>query len=159
AAMPDLSAGMRALDFGCGAGGVAASALAQRSSIRLDMLDHDAVALAACAGNVPAGRPMLGRRLADGGATLDRAIPSNPPLHRGIAEDHGVLNELVADAPKHLERGGVLQIVVPRKVALARLLARHFASVTLVAENASFRVWRAATPKEKAFLPPASGRG
>ena len=158
-AMPDLSAGMRALDFGCGSGVIAASALAHRSSLRLDMLDHDAVALTAAAENVPAGRPILGRRLADTGATLYDAILSNPPLHRGIAEDHGVLHALVADAPKHLERGGVLQIVLPRKVALEGRLARHFASVTLAAQNASFRVWRAAAPKAKAFLPPPGLRG
>ena len=55
------------------------------------------------------------------------AILSNPPLHRGIAEDHALLEQLIADAPAHLAPGGVLQIVVQRRLPLERLLAKHFA--------------------------------
>ena len=55
------------------------------------------------------------------------AILSNPPLHKGIAEDHALLEQLIADAPAHLAPGGCLQIVVQRRIPLDRLLAKHFA--------------------------------
>jgi 16S rRNA (guanine1207-N2)-methyltransferase len=146
AALPALVPGARLLDYGCGSGVIGASALAREPSIALDMLDNDAVALAAAAENVPEGRPILGGRLADAGASAYDAILSNPPLHRGIAEDHALLRQLVADAPKQLKAGGVLQIVVQRRVPLERLLAEHFARVTIPAENGRFRIWRGALP-------------
>ena len=74
------------------------------------------------------------------------AILSNPPLHKGIAEDHALLEQLIADAPAHLRAGGCLQIVVQRRIPLERLLAKHFADVTVPAENGRYRVWRARRP-------------
>ena len=47
-------------------------------------------------------------------------------------------------APAHLQQGGILQIVVQRRVPLDRLLSQHFATVTTPAENGRYRVWRAA---------------
>jgi 16S rRNA (guanine1207-N2)-methyltransferase len=142
--LPPLPPRASVLDYGCGSGLIGASAWRCEPGIALDMLDNDAVALAAAAENVPQGRAILGGRLADAGASAYDAILANPPLHRGIAEDHALLRQLVADAPKHLKSGGVLQIVVQRRVPLERLLAEHFATVTMPAENGRFRVWRGA---------------
>jgi 16S rRNA (guanine1207-N2)-methyltransferase len=132
------------LDYGCGSGVIAAAALAQQPGLALDVMDNDAVALEAAGENVPGGRRILAARLAEAGpqAAWD-AILSNPPLHQGIAEDHGLLERLIADAPAHLARGGVLQIVVQRRVALERLLGKGFAAVSVVAETGRYRVWRA----------------
>ena len=71
------------------------------------------------------------------------AILSNPPLHSGFAEDHALLENLIADAPRRLRPGGCLAIVVQRRMPLDRLLAAHFASVAVAAENARYRVWYA----------------
>jgi 16S rRNA (guanine1207-N2)-methyltransferase len=70
---------------------------------------------------------------------------SNPPLHKGLVEDPAQLEQLIADAPAHLQPGGILKIVVQRRVPLDRLLSQHFATVTTPAENGRYRVWRAAT--------------
>ena len=78
----------------------------------------------------PAGSPLA--RIADAGAEDYDAILSNPPLHEGIAEDHAMLDRLVADAPSHLIPGGLLQIVVQRRVPRERRLAKHFASTETV---------------------------
>ena len=68
------------------------------------------------------------------------AIVSNPPLHQGIAEDLRQLERLVADAPRHLAPGGELRLVVQRRVAVERLIARHFARVETLAATGRYRV-------------------
>jgi len=145
-ALPSLAAGARVLDYGCGTGEIAAAALALQPSLTIDALDNDAVALQAARENVPVARLVLGTGVADAGRRNYDAILSNPPLHLGIAEDHALIERLVADAPSHLAPGGVLQVVVQRRVPLERMLARQFAKVEIVAQTGTYRVWRARGP-------------
>jgi 16S rRNA (guanine1207-N2)-methyltransferase len=142
-ALPRLPAGARVLDYGCGSGEIAGAALALEPDLAVDALDNDAVALEAARENVPAARLVLADRLQGAGRRDYAAILSNPPLHRGIAEDHAMLEALAAEAPAHLLPGGFLQLVVLRRLPLEQLLARHFARVEVVAETGRYRVWRA----------------
>jgi 16S rRNA (guanine1207-N2)-methyltransferase len=142
-ALPPFAPGARVLDYGCGTGVIAAAALGLEPGLKVDAVDSDAVALAAARENVPAVRLILGSRLADAGRARYHAILSNPPLHHGIAEDRTLVEQLIADAPPHLAPGGCLEFVVPRHVAVERLLARHFPKVETVAETARYRAWRA----------------
>jgi 16S rRNA (guanine1207-N2)-methyltransferase len=141
--LPPLTPRAHVLDYGCGSGAIGAAAQVLEPTIALDMLDSDAVALEAVRENVPAAKRVLGTRVADAGQATYQAILSNPPLHEGVAEDHALLEQLVADAPASLVPGGVLQIVVQRRVPLDRLLAQHFAKAHVVTENGRYRVWRA----------------
>lgn len=141
--LPTLAGSARVLDYGCGSGVIGAAALAQQPAIVLDMLDSDTVALEAARQNVPSGRPIAGTRVADARHAGYAAILSNPPLHQGFIEDHALLERLVADAPLHLAPGGLLQIVVQRRLPLDRLFAKHFGHADVVGENARYRVWRA----------------
>jgi 16S rRNA (guanine1207-N2)-methyltransferase len=140
-ALPALAAGARVLDFGCGAGVIAAAARAAQPGIALELLDSDSVALEAARENVAGARLLLGARLDAGG--LYEAILSNPPLHPGFREDRTLLEHLAAEAPSRLGPGGVLQMVVQRRIPLDRLLARHFGRADVVAESGRYRVWRA----------------
>jgi 16S rRNA (guanine1207-N2)-methyltransferase len=141
--LPPLPAGARVLDYGCGSGLIAAAALVQQPDLALDLVDSDTVALEAARENVPGARIVAGTRLGDTGKVIYAAILSNPPLHSGLIEDHAHLEQLVADAPSRLAPGGVLQMVLQRRVPLDRMLADHFASATIVAETSRYRVWRA----------------
>jgi 16S rRNA (guanine1207-N2)-methyltransferase len=138
-----LPAGSRVLDYGCGSGIIGATAIAQQADLALDLIDSDTVALEAARENVPGARIIAGTRLGDTGKVTYAAILSNPPLHEGIAEDHAHLARLVADAPSRLVPGGVLQMVVQRRVPLDRMLADRFASAAVIAETGRYRVWRA----------------
>jgi len=142
-ALPPLRPGMRVLDYGCGSGVIGAAARAAEPGIALDLVDDDAVALEAARENVPGARLVLGTRLADTGHGRYGAILSNPPLHRGIAEDRGALERLIAEAPAHLDPGGCLELVVQRRVSVERLLSGSFTGVAIAAETARYRVWRA----------------
>lgn len=133
------------LDFAAGTGVVAATWLARHPGAAVDLLDSDALALAASRENVPSARAL---RLGSGLPAADPAgysdIVSNPPIHVGVAEDHEVLERLIAGAPDHLrsERGS-LQLVVQRRVKVRRLLEAAFASVDVLADDGRFTVWRA----------------
>jgi 16S rRNA (guanine1207-N2)-methyltransferase len=142
-ALPPLRAGARVLDCACGSGVIGAAAAAQAPGIVLELLDNDSVALEAARENVPGARLLLASTLTDLGGTLYDAILSNPPLHKGLAEDHALLEQLIAAAPAHLQAGGVFQFVVQRRIPLDRMLAEHFKTVTIPSENGRYRVWRA----------------
>jgi 16S rRNA (guanine1207-N2)-methyltransferase len=145
-ALPSLADGAKVLDYGCGSGLIAAAVRAANPNVALDLLDHDSVALAAAGENVPGARLILGDRLDAAGKAPHDAILSNPPLHRGVAEDHAQLEQLLAGAPSHLKADGLLQVVVQRRVPLDRLLAGRFCQIQVVAENGRYRVWRADLP-------------
>jgi 16S rRNA (guanine1207-N2)-methyltransferase len=142
-ALPRLQPGARVLDYGCGTGTIMAAVLAVQPDASVEGMDSDTVALEAARENVPAARLTLGTSLAAAREPDYTAILSNPPLHQGIAEDRAPLDRLVADAPSRLAPGGHAQLVVQRRVALERLLGRHFVSVEVVAETSRYRVWRA----------------
>lgn len=141
-ALPNLKATAQVLDYGCGSGPISAAMRAKLPDLRLDMLDADVVALTAAAENVPGTGVIAGASLAATGTKRYEAILSNPPLHAGVAEDHGALERLVAQTPKHLKPGGILQLVVQRRVALDEALGALFSDVQVVAESGRYRVWR-----------------
>ena len=68
---------------------------------------------------------------------------SNPPIHRGKGEDYDVLAALIAQAPKHLRRGGRLELVVQRQVPVRPWLEAAFKHINRVAETPRFHVWSA----------------
>ena len=120
-----------------------AAAQVAQPALALAMVDNDSVALEAARENVPRARRVLATGLADAAEGAYDAILSNPPLHQGIAESRALLGRLVADARANLATGGVLQIVVQRRIPLDRLFAQHFGGAAIAAENERYRVWRA----------------
>lgn len=147
--LPALPAGARVLDYGCGPGAIAAALSARGLSLAPDMLDADAVALVAARENVPAGRTILGAGLSATRRARYDLIVSNPPIHVGVREDHRTLERLIREAPPHLLPGGRMVLVVQRRIALDRLLAESFETITTLADDGRYRVWAASSPRER----------
>jgi 16S rRNA (guanine1207-N2)-methyltransferase len=85
---------------------------------------------------------VIGDRLAASGQERYDAILSNPPLHAGVAEDHGAMRRLIREAPSCLKAGGVLQLVVQRRVKAADMMREAFGDLDVVAEDGRYRVLR-----------------
>ena len=99
-------AGRRVLDFACGSGVLGAFLSALEPTARVDLLDVDAVALAAAGENVSGARLIP----SDGfhalvGERYD-VIVSNPPYHEGKAQTGTVVERLIRGAPDYLETSG-----------------------------------------------------
>lgn len=136
----------RILDFAAGTGVIAAAVLQAMPGIAADLVEIDALALAAARENVPDARAFAGVSLqAVGDVTYD-AILSNPPVHTRIEDDLTVLRALITDAPRHLVRGGELRIVVQRRILAAPLMEQAFGAVARQAVSGGFQVLSAKRP-------------
>lgn len=138
-----VAPGASVLDFGCGAGAIAAVIRRRAPHARLHLLDADAVALQAARENVPGATVHLGDGWAAApGLVVDRII-SNPPIHRGKREDYSALAALIDEAPRHLASGGSLEIVVQRRLPVRPRLEAAFGRVESAFEDPRWQVWRA----------------
>jgi 16S rRNA (guanine1207-N2)-methyltransferase len=156
AALPAPPRRGRVCDFAAGSGALAAGLLAREPTLRLTLLDADALALHAAAENVPP--PAAACVLSDGWEALPPAakprkrfawIVSNPPVHAGAADDLAVLQALLAGAPSRLAPGGSLWIVSQAQVPVGRLAASAggFADCTpVLLEGGRFVAWHARAP-------------
>ncbi|WP_456366385.1 class I SAM-dependent methyltransferase [Thermococcus sp.] len=73
------------------------------------------------------------------GEKFDSVI-TNPPVHAGM----GVLREIVINAPRHLNDGGLLQLVVKTKQGARRirsLMEESFTEVRELAKGSGYRVY------------------
>lgn len=148
--LPPLPAGARVLDYGCGSGMVGAVAMARGEGVRAELLDVDTVALEAARENVPGAELVRGDGLgsAAGRGPFD-AIVSNPPLHRGKAEDPGMVTTFLQEAPGLLRPLGILAFVAQRRLPVEEPLRRSFGTVSVLGEDGTFRVWEGREPRRQ----------
>jgi 16S rRNA (guanine1207-N2)-methyltransferase len=145
--LPPLPPEGRVLDFGCGSGVVAAVARGLVSGVEVEALDVDAVALEALRENVPGARTLLRDGLPPRGTSRYDAILSNPPFHRGKAEDTGLLHAMIQEAPGLLGKEGHLVFVTQRRLPAESVLESTYRQVSILAEEGAFRVWWARFPR------------
>jgi 16S rRNA (guanine1207-N2)-methyltransferase len=141
-ALPGLPAEARLLDYGCGTGVVGYVASKRGKKLQVDLLDVDAVALEAASQNFPEASLLLHDGLPPVGSGPYDAILSNPPFHRGKAEDPGMILSLISGSGALLSRDGSLVLVAQKRLALEADLSRHFKDVEALSDDRTFRVWR-----------------
>jgi 16S rRNA (guanine1207-N2)-methyltransferase len=146
-ALPSLPRGARVLDYGCGSGVVGYVARSRGEEVTVELLDVDAVALEAARENVPGCVSHLHEGLPPKGFGPYDAIFSNPPFHKGKAEDPEMIISLVRGAPALLGRRGILVFVAQRRLSLEGALQDAFRDVTVLAQDSTFRVWKGQRPK------------
>ena len=137
------------LDFGCGAGVLAASIGRRYPDSRLHLLDVDAFALASSAltldDNDLHGELIAGSGISDAPTGL-AAIISNPPFHQGVHTDYQAAEQLLRDAARHLRPGGELRIVANSFLRYPPLIEQHLGPCRVLAERDGFRIYSARRP-------------
>jgi 16S rRNA (guanine1207-N2)-methyltransferase len=146
-ALPDCLAGLAVqpqsvLDLGCGYGYLTLMTRDWPLSLRV-ATDNNAAALLAMKKN--AGHYGIDVEVvaADAGSSLDRSfdlVLCNPPFHQGFAVAGDLTDKFLQSAHRLLSAKGVALFVVNTFVGLEKKAASHFSSVTLLANNRSFKL-------------------
>lgn len=143
-ALPTPPPGVRALDYGCGSGMVAAWMRHLRPDCRVELVDIDAVALEAARDNVPGAEAHLHDRVPAGSWDW---IVGNPPYHQGKAHTLDVLERLIMDSASALGPSGRLVFVTQRRLPVERHLEGRFRTVRVLLDRGPFRIWSAQRPR------------
>jgi 16S rRNA (guanine1207-N2)-methyltransferase len=142
--LPQPAVSSHILDYACGAGVIGAALQRREPSVRLTLIDADAIAVDVAKKNVPNAVVEVG---ADPMNISQHApfdlIVSNPPIHDGKERNYRVVRRLIESAARHLKPGAALWMVVQRQVPVAEPLQEHLAAATCVRDDGRFQVWRA----------------
>ncbi|MBY6187582.1 methyltransferase [Marinobacter hydrocarbonoclasticus] len=134
----------RVLDFGCGDGVIGAFLARRNPEIELEMVDINAMALAASqqtlAQNGLSGKVYPSNGLAQVEGQFD-LIVSNPPFHHGADQTFDTARQFIRDAAKALKPGGQLIIVANHHLPYGDDLAHAFGRVNTVAANNKFKIY------------------
>lgn len=140
--LPKLSG--RVLDFGCGAGVIAAALLKEQPELILECVDINAMALASCELTMQANGFSANIYPSDGlaqTAGLFDSIISNPPFHDGLSSTTDIATQFVRDSARCLAKGGQWHIVANRHLPYASTIASHFLQFSVSAENNKYKVY------------------
>lgn len=140
--LPPLAAGAAVLDMASGSGFIGAAVLEQHADVAVDLVDSDAVAIAAARENVPGATAICGHGIAAAPRTRYEAILSNPPIHDGVAESLAFLQRLIADAPARLKTDGVLEVVIQSRIRALPWFEAAFKEAAIVAQDRRYQVIR-----------------
>lgn len=141
--------GHRVLDVGTGSGIIGAYARAMNATVT--MTDSSLIAIAA------ARRTMVLNEFDDmrvvAGNTYDPVaqdrfdlIASNPPFHKGRNVDHSMSEQLLREAPAHLEPDGRLLVIANSFLSYGKQMKRYFRDVETVASNRRYHLIMALSP-------------
>jgi 16S rRNA (guanine1207-N2)-methyltransferase len=137
----------RALDWGCGGGVIGAALQLARPRAVVDLVDADAMALAAARLTLAANGFDPGRvKASDGFSDVTGAydlIAANPPFHAGIRTELAVTERMIADSARFLLPGGKLVFVANAHHDFREVLARSFGTTRVLAEDGRYRVMEA----------------
>jgi 16S rRNA (guanine1207-N2)-methyltransferase len=136
----------RGADFGSGIGVLAHPILANPTVESLALADIDRRALDCARRNVADPRVSFHwADIAEGEPELTGLdfVVMNPPFHDAGLEDRRLGQQFIRQAGKVLRKGGVAWLVANRHLPYEKVLAEHFARVTVVHEANGFKVFEA----------------
>ncbi|WP_413112691.1 16S rRNA (guanine(1207)-N(2))-methyltransferase RsmC [Thaumasiovibrio sp. DFM-14] len=138
------------LDFGCGAGIIGAWAKTMFSDINVTLCDISALAIASAKEtlrqNQLDGTVLASDVYSDIQGQFDYLI-SNPPFHAGLKTSYSATENLLADAPSHLNRGGQLIIVANSFLQYPPIINNAFGECDTLATRDGFKIYRAQKAK------------
>ncbi len=134
----------RVLDFGCGAGVIAAAMLKRRPDLEIDCVDINAMALASCQMTLAENGISANVYASDGYCDIQGqfdAVISNPPFHDGLRATADIARRFVKDSADALTQGGVFQIVANRHLPYSDVIAGCFGEVNVCAQNNKYKIY------------------
>lgn len=140
--LPPLAPGAAVLDMACGSGIIGAAVRERFAEAAVDLVDSDAVAIAAARENVTNATVICGDGLAVAPRARYDVILSNPPIHDGVAESLAFLQSLIADAPARLKNDGVLQVVIQSRIRALPWFEAAFKEAAIVTQDRRFQIIR-----------------
>ena len=134
----------RGADLGCGTGYLAQRVLESERVTSLVLVDIDRRAIEAAKRNIV--DPRAGFHWSDATAPLATGIDfvvTNPPFHESGEENRALGMAVARAAAGALRKGGELWLVANSHLAYAPALKENFATVSVIAQDQAFRVYRA----------------
>lgn len=140
--LPTLSG--RVLDFGCGAGVIAAALLKAQPELAVECIDINAMALASCELTLAANGMTAKVYPSDGLSQTSgkfNGIIANPPFHDGLASTTSIAQQFVSDSANQLQANGIWQIVANRHLPYSDIIAAEFGQLKVVADNNKYKLY------------------
>lgn len=134
------------LDLGCGAGVIGARLKQLFPTIHLTMSDIHAMALQSAKRTLKENQlnaEVIASDVFSDITTQFDLIISNPPFHDGIDTAYHAVETLIAQAKRHLNRGGELRIVANAFLPYPALLDKAFGTHQVLAKSTKFKVYSA----------------
>ncbi len=135
------------LDFGCGAGVIAAWVMAAAAQpVRLTLLDNSALALEAARRTLAANGFEASLVGSNGLMNVQQPFDfllSNPPFHTGVKTNYAVTEQFLRQVPEYLCPGGELWLVANSFLRYAPILLQSIGNCDQVFDNRRFSVYRA----------------
>ncbi|WP_065187706.1 methyltransferase [Shewanella woodyi] len=140
--LPRLS--RRVLDFGCGAGVIAAALLKAQPELEIECVDINAMALKSCELTLEANN-FTAKVYASDGLSQTQGhfddIISNPPFHDGLKSTTDIAKSFVKESAQKLKSGGGWHIVANRHLPYSDTIHEFFGQVNVLAENNKYKIY------------------
>ena len=140
--LPTLSG--RIIDFGCGAGVIAAALLKAQPELKVECVDINAMALKSCELTLEANNFIAKTYASDGLSQTQgsfNGIISNPPFHDGLKSTTDIAKRFVQESVQKLKKGGCWHIVANRHLPYSDTIVEFFGSVNVRAENNRYKIY------------------
>ncbi|WDD98143.1 methyltransferase [Thalassomonas actiniarum] len=144
--LPEIPAGSRVIDLGCGNGVIGLTVLAAQEQAKVQFVDESHMAIASARENIENNLPQVMDNCIfhvndcltgfEGGSA--DVILCNPPFHQQTATTDHIAWQMFNDSFRVLKKGGELRIIGNRQLGYHVKLQRIFGNHKLIATNEKF---------------------
>ncbi len=148
--LENIRPGGKILDFGCGGGVIGLSVLMAGTDAELTLLDASSLAIEASRRTLAANGLEACLLPSDGLSEVTGRfdwIISNPPFHRGVANDLDIAADFFRRSGTFLAEKGRILVVFNRHLPYSGWLRKYFKRVDCFASGREFTIIQASEPK------------